>query len=501
MRGILQVKIHPQSLAMTSGRPRESSVWDYFEFDEVENKSTCIVVVGDGQNQPANEPAKTCGIKIAGKYPTNLRKHLEKFHKKEHQDMETKEKEKKKEEAKKQVSLSLKKNRSPTPTIESCLQIKKPYELGSPVYCSLMRKFVTFVATSSSPTSIVENKELRSFLSELNPRFPVPSHNTVDSEMSKLFTELKKRISKRISSSLQEGGKIALTIDIWSKKGMSESFLGVTSHCFLKKSLVLFHATLAVKRFPHPHTAKRVLQLTRDILRDWEIDVTRISRILTDNGSNMVAAFRENSQIIAEEKESKKEVEEEEEVEVEEVIAIEKETEVGVEDELHGKDEEMECDSSDILKEIESFDTAENHHDSVFASLNRLSCFSHTLQLVARQFDASASAKKVLSKVYCLVKRFSKSGKATEKLITLSRKKLLSHCPTHWSSTHIVVSRLLVFLTVNGRLWKKALLDPFARYTQLASSESCTSISSIIPIVMELGMHLKEMGENLGWPW
>ena len=65
-----------------------------------------------------------------------------------------------------------------------------------------------------------------------------------------------------------------------------------------------------MKRFPHPHTAERVLQLTRDVLRDWKIDVTRNSRILTDNGSNMVAAFRENSQIIAEENESEKEVEE-----------------------------------------------------------------------------------------------------------------------------------------------------------------------------------------------
>lgn len=105
MRGI-QVKIlfNPSSvISYDVCKAQKSSVWDYFEFDEVENKSTCIVVVGNGQNQPANEPAKTCGIKIAGKYPTNLRKHLEKFHKKEHQDMETKEKEKK-EEAKKQVS-------------------------------------------------------------------------------------------------------------------------------------------------------------------------------------------------------------------------------------------------------------------------------------------------------------------------------------------------------------------------------------------------------------
>lgn len=241
-----------------------------------------------------------------------------------------------------------------------------------------MRKFVTFVATSGSPTIIVENKELRSFLSELNPRFPVPSRNTVDREMSKLLTGLK----KRISDSLQ-GGKIALTIDTWSRKGMSETFLGVTSHCVLKKSLVLFHATLAVKRFPHSHTAKRVLQLTRDVLKDWEIDVTRFIRILTDNGSNMVAAFRENSQIIAEE-ESEKEVEEEEEVEVEEVIVIE-EAEVGIEDELDGKDEEMECDSSDILKEIEIFQySRESSRFSV--------CQSEHIKLFLAHIETSCSS-------------------------------------------------------------------------------------------------------------
>ena len=145
-----------------------------------------------------------------------------------------------------------------------------------------------------------------------------------------------------------------------------------------------------------------------------------------------------------------------------------------------------------------------------------MSCFSHTLQLVARQFDTCHSVKKILAKVFSLVKKFNKSSKATEKLIALSKKKLLSHCPTRWSSTHIVVSRLLelrVYVTdicqefewnclLNSE-WKmlenyKALLDPFAHYTQLASSENCTSISSIIPIVLELGLHLKEIGEKTG---
>ena len=100
---------------MASGRPRGSSVWDYFEFSEAENKSVCVVNAGD--SKPDSEP---CGAKIAGKYPTNLRKHLEKFHKKEYDEMERKEKEKKEEEAKK-VS-SFKKSKSPTsPSIESSL--------------------------------------------------------------------------------------------------------------------------------------------------------------------------------------------------------------------------------------------------------------------------------------------------------------------------------------------------------------------------------------------
>ena len=183
---------------------------------------------------------------------------------------------------------------------------------------------------------------------------------------------------------------------------------------FLKRSHTLFRATLAVKRFPYPHTAERILQLTRDVLREWEIDIMRLSIILTDNGSNMVAAFREANEIMAEEE--KEEVVEEEEVSLSSIEDNE---------ESDKEIDEEESDSDDISQEITEFYNAESHHDSVFASLNRLSCFSHTLQLVARQFDASTSVKKVLAKIYSLVKKFNKSSRATEKLIMMSKKKLL----------------------------------------------------------------------------
>ena len=59
---------------------------DYFEYNEDENKSVCTVTTTEGLQ---------CLIKIAGKFPTNLRKHLGKSHSEAFKKLEKKEEEKK----------------------------------------------------------------------------------------------------------------------------------------------------------------------------------------------------------------------------------------------------------------------------------------------------------------------------------------------------------------------------------------------------------------------
>ena len=110
-----------------------------------------------------------------------------------------------------------------------------------------------------------------------------------------------------------------------------------------------------------------------------------------------------------------------------------------------------------------------------------------------------------------LVKKVNKSSKATEMLLSRAHKKLVGNCPTRWSSTYLMIKRLLdmrVPLTsVLEQLkwdnlatsdWKvleniHKLLKPFAQYTSLSSGEDYTTISSVIPIIMELNLHLEEM--------
>ena len=50
--------------------------------------------------------------------------------------------------------------------------------------------------------------------------------------------------------------------------------------------------TLAVRRMPSPHIADHVRELVDAILEEWDIPTSKVKVVITDNGSNMVAAFR-----------------------------------------------------------------------------------------------------------------------------------------------------------------------------------------------------------------
>lgn len=71
---------------------------------------------------------------------------------------------------------------------------------------------------------------------------------------------------------LKDSRKVSLTVDIWSKKGMTASYLGVTAHFFSRSDHRRRNATIAVRRLPSPHTVERVEELVE------EVDECQLSR-------------------------------------------------------------------------------------------------------------------------------------------------------------------------------------------------------------------------------
>uniref|UniRef100_A0A1X7U5U4 DUF659 domain-containing protein n=1 Tax=Amphimedon queenslandica TaxID=400682 RepID=A0A1X7U5U4_AMPQE len=97
---------------------------------------------------------------------------------------------------------------------------------------------------------------------------------------------------ENIQAKLNNAVAISLCADIWSKTGMSASVLGVTAHFFTLNSNKRHSICIALKRFPSPHTGTRIAELIRNIVDGWELPREKLFRVLTDNGSNMVAASK-----------------------------------------------------------------------------------------------------------------------------------------------------------------------------------------------------------------
>ena len=83
---------------------------------------------------------------------------------------------------------------------------------------------------------------------------------------------------------------------------------------------------------PVPHTADNVLQVVQEVLSEWDILPWKVQAILTDNGSNMVAAFKQECS----------EGDEDEDVDSNESLSV-----------SGSSDDE---DASEILKDIEDFE-------------------------------------------------------------------------------------------------------------------------------------------------
>ena len=233
------------------------------------------------------------------------------------------------------------------------------------------------------------------------------------------------------------------------------------------------------------------------MVREWNISAEKVGFITTDNGSNIVKAFRDDyfQQLLESERSEDNE----------------ESSEVGV----MVDDEELDA---TIDEDLSDFDTRDRELQTQFDAAGlgkRLSCYSHTLQLVVTSFNKDPFVKSLLKEVYHLVGKVNSSGVATGMLLNLCNKKLVSHCPTRWSSTFLVIQRLLQvkepFLEVMAKMnwdctltlskWKVLsgmveLLKPFAVSTTLLSGDMYSTIDNVVPDIVEIGLHLNTFIES-----
>ena len=345
------------------------------------------------------------------------------------------------------------------------------------------------MGTTSVPYSIVENEAFRNLIDQLDPRYSVPGRRTIGKEVNKLAESMRANIMAHMSSARM----IHFCADNWSKRGQTSTYLGITAHFFSYENLQPHSVLIGLREMLRRHTGDYIREIFTEVIDEWQISRDKIGCIITDNGSNIIKAFRESFSLMR-----AGTVEDEE---------IDDFDECGL-----GEDSEFEEQPEQALdNDIAEFQESESAHNQAFDGVaQRISCFSHTLQLVVNKLIKHPTIAPVIDKVYKIVRKVNLSTVATPALITLTGKKLVSHCPTRWSSTFLVISRLLevkeVLIKVLedalidglfAREWKmleeiKDLLEPFAESTSLLSGDQYTTLSGVYLCLVTLHGHLDE---------
>lgn len=346
-----------------------------------------------------------------------------------------------------------------------------------------------FTSTQISET-VVESPEFKSLLSFLNPKSNdhVLSRSFLNSLMRKKFFNLKAVVQKLIS----ETNTISLSTDIWSKKNYSYSFLGVTMQIFVNSKLL--NIAIDLKQIPQPHTSEMVMRCFSEVLVSWGIEFSKVSRITTDEGSNMIKAFSDSLKIIQAIDDCKKRLEK--------------------------SGQRSESDSDYICDELDISSSDADFHESVestkfvaynienFRNCKRISCLAHilnsTLKTVLDKSDVACTKASILN----LIKKISMSCKKIEFLESLGGRKIVKIATTRWNSLYFACQRLLelrqniILLCDQFNLaiefeWTKVidlceLLKPFADATNIFQSNNF-AISKSIPALLDILDHLTNL--------
>ena len=202
----------------------KSAVWKFFEYNAQIEKCICQVIKSNSSAGAASD--EVCGHCIAGKYPSNLKQHLRKHHPQQYSEvlkLEEAAKMAKEEAESKKCALLLK-------TAKQLTLTQSTYKKDSEQHKLLTWKLAVFVGSSNVANRIVESLEFRDLLHCLDHRYQVPGRAAVKKELLQGMIELK----AKASSYIQEANKVSICADIWSKKGLTSSYLGVTCHFFFE---------------------------------------------------------------------------------------------------------------------------------------------------------------------------------------------------------------------------------------------------------------------------
>uniref|UniRef100_A0A915CNJ4 Transposase n=1 Tax=Ditylenchus dipsaci TaxID=166011 RepID=A0A915CNJ4_9BILA len=341
----------------------------------------------------------------------------------------------------------------------------------------IQRLFDEVLAISAIPINVFMHPAIRNFLEAL--RFEVPrSRATLKKRLVDRFRNIQTELVAEVKN-LEVRGSV--TCDVWTDGGVKHAFLGITFH-YYKHEFGLRRLFLGLVELRAKHTAEIIRSEVLKLLLSYGIRANSIFQIVTDNGSNMVAAFKN-------------------------IIPAQQ-----IKEELDEDDyfENIADENTNFSLEADMDDPVDEFLDLVTAFPQRLSCFAHSLQLVVGGFVRDfLSLSSGFRKMCGLIKRvkYCLEAKHVEEM---TGKSVLTLSATRWGSCVDVLERYFehsqaLQVIANKKGWDcpseyeiqylnavYEILLPFAEILQEVQAKNSVTISKCFGYVKALLMSFEE---------
>ena len=142
------------------------------------------------------------------------------------------------------------------------------------------------VVKCNLPLNIVESPAFRDFIKDLNPKWEPISCKALKLKLIPTFAS---DVRDKIRTTLVSSTDVTLTVDAWSDR-RCRSFLGIAAH-FIDKNFIPQVFLVDFLRFKSPHSGEKIQQMTEDVLDRFDLK-EKVFRIVTDNASTMIKAYR-----------------------------------------------------------------------------------------------------------------------------------------------------------------------------------------------------------------
>lgn len=157
---------------------------------------------------------------------------------------------------------------------------------GGSKHSAITNCLLYFIAVDNRPFDVVKGQGFKKLLKELAPLYKIPCADTLKARMDEKFEALQGIYIDKF----EHINKFCMTCDVWTETMSNRSFLGVTVHYISKTQLQLNTVNIAVSQLSERKTAEYISGELSKILSEWGINNEKICAVVTDNGSNIVAA-------------------------------------------------------------------------------------------------------------------------------------------------------------------------------------------------------------------